>query len=188
MFRNPRGYYNAAECWQLSLTALDRIAVSVGRRPGRKLIVWIGPGWSAFARLAWLTTNNQQQGLFDYIAVVATALREARITLYSIDPAGVGHGQFYYENYLKGVATVKQVDYRDLLLQVLAQQTGGLVFFGTNDIASLIDRCTADANAYYILSFNPPPASHPNEYHSIEVQIDKPGMRARTRTGYYAQP
>ena len=188
MFRNPRGYYNAAECWQLSLTALDRIAVSVGRRPGRKLIVWIGPGWSALARLAWLTTNNQQQGLFDYIAVVATALREARITLYSIDPAGVGHGQFYYENYLKGVATVKQVDYRDLLLQVLAQQTGGLVFFGTNDIASLIARCTADANAYYILSFNPPPASHPNEYHSIEVQIDKPGMRARTRTGYYAQP
>lgn len=152
------------------------------------MIVWIGPGWPAFARLAWLTSRNQQQELFDYIADVATALREARITLYSIDPAGVGHGQFYYENYLKGVATVKQVDYRDLLLQVLAQQTGGLVFFGTNDIASLIDRCAADANAYYVLSFKPPPASHPNEYHAIKVQIGKPGMRARTRTGYYVQP
>ena len=27
-----------------------------------------------------------------------------------------------------------------------------------------------------------------DEYHTLEVKVDKPGLTARTRTGYYAQP
>jgi hypothetical protein len=39
-----------------------------------------------------------------------------------------------------------------------------------------------------VLTFNAPPAAHANEYHGLEVAIDKPGLTARTRTGFYAQP
>jgi hypothetical protein len=28
----------------------------------------------------------------------------------------------------------------------------------------------------------------PNEYHALEIKLGKPGLTARTRTGYYAQP
>ena len=28
----------------------------------------------------------------------------------------------------------------------------------------------------------------PNEYHALEIKLDKPGLKALTRTGYYAQP
>jgi hypothetical protein len=28
----------------------------------------------------------------------------------------------------------------------------------------------------------------PNEYHALEMKFDKPGLKALTRTGYYAQP
>jgi VWFA-related protein len=86
------------------------------------------------------------------------------------------------------VAAAKQADYGDLFLQVLATQTGGQVLFGSSDLASLIDRCAADASAYYVLSFDPPTASQANEYHAIEVHISQPGLKVRLRTGYYEQP
>ena len=70
---------------------------------------------------------------------------------------------------------------------MLAAQTGGQVLEGNNDLASLIDRCIADAKAYYVLTFHPGPAAHANEYRSLAVEVDKPGLKARTRTGYYAQ-
>jgi VWFA-related protein len=86
------------------------------------------------------------------------------------------------------VDTPNHVDYGYLLLQVLATQTGGKALSATNDLAGLIGNCMEDARAYYVISFNPPPSAHPNEYHSIEVQIDKPGLKARTQTGYYSKP
>ncbi len=44
-----------------------------------------------------------------------------------------------------------------------------------------------DTRAYYELSFRPLPGE-PNEYHALEVKVDKPGLEARTRTGYYSGP
>ena len=187
------GLFDAEERWQLSLRALDLLAASMSKTSGRKMIVWISPGWPGFSGFQWLRTQKDQDELFDYIAGVSTTLRKARMTLCSVESEGATLGRFsgrnsFYRNFLKGVAAVKQADYGDLFLQVLVTQTGGQVLFGSNDIASMIDRCAADADAYYVLSFNAPPASHPNEYHGIEVQIGKPGLKARTRTGYYAQP
>lgn len=190
-FGHGGGVYVADERWQRSLRALDLLTASMSKTPGRKMIVWISPGWPGFAGFEWLRTQQDQDELFDYIADVSTALRQARMTLCSADPIEMvvpDQRNFFYRNYLKGVVSAKQADYGDLLLQVLATQTGGQVLLGSHDIASLIDRCTADANAYYVLSFNPPPAAHPNEYHEIKVQIEKPVCKARTRTGYYAQP
>jgi VWFA-related protein len=191
VFGQSGGLFGAEERWRLSLRALDLLAASMSKTPGRKLIVWIGPGWPGFTGSEWVRTQKDQGELFNYIAEVSTELRQARMTLCSVDPGGAGQfnvRNFLYRDFFKGVASAKQADVGDLFLQVLATQTGGQVLFGSNDLASSIDRCAADANAYYVLSFNLPPASHPNEYHAIEVQIGKPGLQARTRTGYYAQP
>ena len=95
--------------------------------------------------------------------------------------------RFYYESFLKGVGSANKVQNGNLALQVLAAQSGGQVLNSNNDIAKLIATCLADAQAFYTLSFDSPPADHANEYHSLQVTIDKPGLTARTRTGYYAQ-
>jgi hypothetical protein len=73
-------------------------------------------------------------------------------------------------------------------LQVLAAQSGGLVLNSTNDLASAIADCVSDADAFYVLSFDSARADHANEFHALEVKVDKPGLTARTRMGYYAQP
>ena len=55
-------------------------------------------------------------------------------------------------------------------------------------MAGEIATCVADANGFYVLSFDGPAGDGPNEYHALEIKIDKPGLKARTRSGYYAQP
>jgi hypothetical protein len=52
----------------------------------------------------------------------------------------------------------------------------------------LITSCLADAKEYYTLAFEYPPADNANEYHTLDIKVGKPGLTARTRTGYYAQP
>ncbi len=133
-----------------------------------------------------------QQDLFGTVVATSTELLRARITLYSIDTVGAadaGNTSFnYYRDFLKGVSAPKQVLPGNLALQVIATQTGGRVLTSNRDIGKQIDNCINDANAWYVLSFDSPPGDHPNEYHKLDVKIGKPGLTARTRTGYYAQP
>jgi hypothetical protein len=110
------------------------------------------------------------------------------MTLYDVIPVSdLSRGDNYVQ-YVKGVRDINHVDLGDLYLQVLVTQTGGQNLIGSSDLASLIERCIADAKTYYVLTYNPSPAAHPSEYHDIEIKIDKPGLKARTRTGYYSQP
>ena len=54
----------------------------------------------------------------------------------------------------------------------------------SKDLAALLDQSVADSNAFYELAFDPGKGK-PAEYHQIEVNVGKPGLIARTRTGYY---
>jgi VWFA-related protein len=171
-----------------SLKALNLFAVQQSKRPGRKLFIWLGEGWSVYSRPNSIGGPKRRQSIYDYVASLSTALREARITLYEVLPdSNIGRSDVYMQ-YVKGLRDINHADLGDLLLPVLATQTGGQVLMGVHDLASLIDRCVMDTKTYYVLTYNPPPAAHPDEFHDIEIKVDRPGLKARTRNGYYSQP
>jgi VWFA-related protein len=117
-------------------------------------------------------------------------LRQARITLYSIDPLGMddfGARASLYQAYLKGVTKPSQVNPANLSLQVLAAQSGGLVLNLSNDVTSLLQKCISDTDAYYELSVDQPSDAKRDEYHHLEIKLSNPALAARTRQGYYAQ-
>ena len=186
------GFYGADERLQLSLQVLERIIQYETKQPGRKLLIWISPGWALLSGPEVELTKKQQDEIFREIVAFSGQLREARITLYAVDPLGTADAgsfrAFYYESFLKGVASSNKVEEGDLALQVLAVQSGGRVMNSSNDVPGLIAACFADSKAYYSISFESPPADHPDEYHALAVKVDKPGLTTRTRTGYYAQP
>jgi VWFA-related protein len=186
-----QGFYGDADRVQLSLGSLEGLASHVATEPGRKLLIWLSPGWPLLSGPEVELSAKDQQMLFHTVVSLSTELREARITLYSVDPLGVADGgsfrTLYYESFLKGVSSAKQVQNGNLGLQVLAAQSGGRVLNSSNDIAKSMASCLLDAKSFYTLSFDSPPADHPNEYHSLQIKISKPGLTARTRTGYYAQ-
>lgn len=187
------GYQQFAQMREKSLQALNDMAVKMSGMPGRKLVIWISSGWATFANVSDQKSPKELEALFTFIAGISTELRAARITLYSVDTHGVDRnmvwqGNPYYQEFVKGVSTPKQANNGDLGLQVIAAQTGGKVLYGSNSMAKMIDQCLADSQAFYVLTFNAPHAAHANEYHAIQAQVNKPGLKVRTRMGYYSQP
>ena len=190
--RRSQGVYGAGERLQSSLAVLKQLIDYAGPRPGRKFVIWISPGWPLLSGPGIQLTAKYKEGLFNDIVALSGGLRRARITLYSIDPLGMadagGLRTSYYQEFLKAVKNPNQAQIGNLGLQVLAAQSGGRVLNSSNDIAGEIATCIADANAFYVLSFESPAGDGPNEYHALDVKIDKPGLTAHTRLGYYAQP
>jgi VWFA-related protein len=184
------GIYGADERFQLSIKALATIAGDDTSRRGRKIILWISPGWPLLSGPRIEVTAEQKNRLFATIVGLSDELRKERVTLYSIDSLGASEGVgrvFLYQQYVKGVSKPSQVAIGDLSLQALAEQTGGLALNST-DVMGLLHRCLADLDAYYEITVDALPAEQPNEYHHLEVKVDKPGLVARAREGYYAQP
>jgi VWFA-related protein len=190
--RRSEGVYGAVDRFQLSIRALNSVAGYEEGRPGKKLLIWVSPGWPLLSGPHVDLTTKQHQQLFDEIVLASSALWRARITLYSVDPLGTadagGLQTNYYQEFVKGVNVEHKALFGNLALQVLAIQSGGLVLNSNNDIAGQIATGIADADAFYVLTFDAPAADGPNEYHALEVKVDKPGLKARTRTLYYAQP
>ncbi|MGB6497915.1 MAG: VWA domain-containing protein [Candidatus Acidiferrum sp.] len=189
--RRSAGFYGAAERYQLSLKALEMLLVHEAPRPGRKIIMWISPGWPLLSGPNVDMSSKQQEQVFENIVKLSDQLRAASMTLYNIDPLGVadiGVRTSYYKDFVKGVSEPRQVQAADLGLQVLATQTGGLVLNAANDLTAELQQCIADAQAYYEISFDPPLSDKVNEYHHIEIRVGDKKLTARTRQGYYAQP
>jgi VWFA-related protein len=193
--RNVRpnaGFWGAAERFQYSLDALRELGAREASVPGRKIILCISPGWPLLSGPNVEIDEKQQQQLFADIVGLSTQFRQARITLYSIDPLGTADAAssriFYWQNFLKGVSKPSQVQPGDLGLEVLATQTGGVALSSSNDIAALLRKCLSDTSSYYELSFDPLRGDRTDEYHELRIRMTQPGLTARTRQAYYSQP
>jgi VWFA-related protein len=186
------GGYDAIERMQLSLNTLRMIVQAEAAKPGRKLLLWIGPGWPMLENPGYTDSDAVRRSRFNVIVDLTQQLREARMTIYNInalDPGSRGVMRVdYYKNFLKAATSPNRVDSGAVSVPVFAVHTGGRVFDASGDLPTLINECVADAKFYYTLGFNPSAADHTDEYHDLALKVDKPGMTARTNTGYYAEP
>jgi VWFA-related protein len=165
---------------RLSLHALGSIAISQRDIPGRKVVVWIGPGWPV---LGGGDTS------FDEITKLSTRLREARITLDNVtvwpNPEAPA---FDYHSYLEPPLRPKDMQPAKMALQVIATHTGGLVLDSSGDLDQDIEQCVELARSFYTLTFNPPHTQNVDEYHELGVQVDRPSLTVLAPSGYYNEP
>lgn len=186
------GVDGASERFNLSIKWLVMIAENLGQEPGRKLLVWLSPGWPMMNRADTHTSPQGVRLLFDHAVDISTTLREAHVEMESVSLAGTMNdnvlGADFYESFLKGVRDPDKTDSGNLNLKVIAVQSGGMVMSPDNDLAAQIRTCVEDAGAFYALSFDPPKTERADDYHDLKVVIDRPKLTARTSTGYYNQP
>jgi VWFA-related protein len=183
-------FYGAAERLGYSLAALRQLTASLAPQPGRKIVLWVSPGWPLLSGPRVELTSKQQQQIFSDVVSFSTQLRQAGITLYSVNPAGNTESILrasYYKDFLKGVSKPNQVAAGNLGLPVLALQSGGLALELDNDLTAQLQKCISDAAPYYEISFDAAPTERPDEYHELEIKLAKPGLTVHTRQGYYAQ-
>jgi VWFA-related protein len=84
-----QGIYGAMERFDMSLKALTSIVAYEGTRPGRKLMIWFSPGWPLLAGPNLQFSRKDEEQFFNSIVAASTGLRQAQVTLYSIDPLGL---------------------------------------------------------------------------------------------------
>jgi len=179
--------------FELSTLQMISIAERAAQRPGRKLLIWIGPGWVIPDQANLRNRKEDQPPYFKEIVELATWLREARISIYNISPQAGKSGSAspraaFDEAPPEGVKSVGQAEAKDLSLGALAIATGGEVRKPDNAIAGQIAACIEHANSFYTLSFDPPASDHVDAYHALQVLVARQNTVTRTRAGYYDEP
>jgi VWFA-related protein len=169
-----------AERYATAFFTLRRVAQAVMGHPGHKNMIWIGRGFPPYnlVNAPVDTANRLNNAVQDCVNV----LRDARVTLYTIDPAGVLSDPGKYG---------EDARFNDPLggnyqFAELARATGGTALYGRNDVDTEINTAIQDGSSFYTVTYRPTNSSlDPQKFRKITVTLDRPGLKVLTRQGYF---
>jgi VWFA-related protein len=148
---------------EVTLSALEALVVRLGGlREGRKMVIFVSQGPPTFF--------GRDASLQDRMRGIAQAASRGNVTIYPVDPRGLG---------------MQAAGSRDTLFQ-LAAETGGRAITDTNDPMAGLSRVLNDASAYYVLGYQPTRVEDDGKYHKISVKVKRPGVHVLARQGYWA--
>jgi VWFA-related protein len=146
-----------------TLDQLKQLVIYLSGIDGRKNVIWIGTGNSDLISHGCQDLRLPLQQIYDLLG-------NAQITLYPLNPSGVGDLNMTY-----------------LAMEAMAEATGGLAYYERNDLDTLMNRAAESGTHYYTLSYSPPSLAYDGRYHAIKVQTGKPGLHLVYRKGYSAE-
>ena len=117
------------------------------------------------------------------------------------DNAGPNMGQVHrlmdtYERFTTEQIAVSPIDPRgvsdnmgtsQLAAVEVAEQSGGIASFNSNDLTSRVAEAIDKGSRYYTLSYVPPRRKQDGHYHKINVSVSIPGAHLVYRQGYNAE-
>jgi VWFA-related protein len=181
--------------------ALLAIVQSLAQFPGRKTIVFFSEGLpvspALSARLDWVIDMANGANITAY-AVDANGLRakstmaapkkemdtfaEERFTQLG---TGTDRTDQPLTMALERVEDTIRLDSRTGLAR-LAEQTGGFLIEGSNDLSSAFRRIDEDNQFHYLLSYSPRNSTFDGKYRAIQVKVHRSGVDVFARKGYRA--
>ena len=171
------------ERYATAFITLRRVAEAVMGHPGHKNMIWIGRGFPPAHRTGPGWSIDTENRLFSAVQDCVNILRDARVTLYTIDPAGVLVDPGVY-----GGDPMIDPFGGNYEFNKLAKATGGRTLYGRNDVDMEIQTAIQDGANFYTLTYRPANvALDPQKFRKIKVTVDRPGLKVVTREGYYLQ-
>lgn len=170
------------------LSTLTELAHATEAHPGRKNVIWIGPGLPALNSLQAMD-RTARDTIREAVLRCSTSLLRARLTLSTIDPKGIviGTTELIVPSAAGTILTNGGDPALDeLSFEQLALQTGGQVHRMRNDVDTEIRDTAASAAEYYTLSYYPTNKDWNGKYRQIRVTLADPNLRAHAREGYDA--
>ncbi len=165
-----------------AFATLTRVAEASVGHPGHKNMIWIGRGFPTLNRANITVDDNQRVN--NAVQRTVNELRDARVTLYTIDPAGVMTDPGQY-----GWAAQTFAPFGgDPDFEKLAIATGGRALHGRNDVDAQIGSAIRNGSELYSLSYRPTDnVEDYTKFRNITVTVDRPGLTVFTRRGYYLE-
>jgi VWFA-related protein len=148
-----------------SLSTLTALLSALQQIEGRKAVVLLTDGLVSPCRDQFETSERLRR--------ITDLANRGSSVLYAIDTRPVG-----------------RVDKFDEDLQYLADRTGGLSG-RSNDIESLLTKAARDQDGYYLVAYEPPPATFKKgrlQYREVKISLRNPELHLRSRAGFYSVP
>lgn len=156
-----------------SLGAVRFVLDGLLRMPGRKSIVLVSEGFAQYDEM------GDRSRAFDAVRALTELANRASVVIYAFDPSG-----------LKALRNLRSESEMRAGLSSLAADTGGLLLVDSNDLRGAITRVLDDQQGYYLIGYSPDQVSRPGQkgaaYHRIKVTTRRPGLRVRSRRGFYS--
>jgi VWFA-related protein len=179
-----------------TIAALDSIAKHLARLPGRKNLVWISgsfPIYPGFKAVTGRYETSRQKSFTAEAARTARLFSEANMAIYPVDARGL----FSVGKYSAGGSrSARSMQARDSpnpfhadnldVMKLLADGTGGVAFYNTNDVSKALRQAVDDAQVTYTLGFYPAQETLDGKYHELNVKVARKGLDVRHRKGYIA--
>ena len=172
-----------SERYNTAFITLRSVAEAVMGHPGHKNMIWIGRGFPPSRRAQGGWSIDTENRIFSSVQDCVNILRDARVTLYTIDPAGVMVDPGVY-----GGDPMVDPFGGNYEFNKLAAATGGRTLYGRNDVDMEIQTAIQDGANFYTLTYRPANSlQDPQKFRKIKVTVDRPGLKVVTREGYYLQ-
>jgi len=151
-----------------TIDQMNQVAAYLSGIAGRKNLLWIGTGIPTMIIpvVPCAAADQFQKPLSRTYARLA----DAEVTLYPVDPSGVGN-----------------LGARQLSMEAVAEATGGVAYYETNDIGNAIAQAVGSGSSYYTLSYVPPNPAYDGRHHAIGITVNRPGIHLVYRKGYDAE-
>lgn len=164
--------------------SLIEIAKATQGHAGHKNLIWIGRGFPAIPRNE--VPPGKDDPLGTAIAQCTNLLRDARVTLYIIDPAGVAAASATLD--ATGDLSIDDPFGDQVGFEMMATATGGQSLHGRNDVDHMIGTTVSDGQIFYSLAYRPSSSittDNPKQFRRIRVEPKDGTLVASTREGYY---
>ena len=171
---------------QITLSQVDDVLRSLASLPGRKICLLVSDGF-----LVGMGTSDEQTR---HLRAVVDAATRSGAVVYALDARGLtttggdssSAGAPAPPGLRERVDRLAAQEFRETL-SGLANDTGGFLVRGTNELASGLRRMLEDNDAYYLMAYAPANTKRDGRFRRIEVRLPRrPGLVVRTRRGYFA--
>jgi VWFA-related protein len=174
-----------------SLNAIRYVMQGLRDIPGRKSLIL----FSEDLGLPSVDSSaNMRQSTEDRLRKLADEANRASVVFYAIDPRGSIYtgptaSDATVDSSLIGARSLQLITSQDGMV-LLAQKTGGLFYAGSNDLNAPLRQAIDDGDGYYLMGYQPEEKTFNADmdmpkYHSITVRVKRPGLRVRSRSGFF---
>ena len=211
---------NDAQYREGAVRTLENVAASLIAAPQRrKAIIYVSPGVfadldasaPALARQGQSMMNRQaNSSLNTRLPDLYRRMREGNVTIYTIDPMGLGGLESYVQRTAPGFPAFGQAKNHSSMadwyaiedpplppllahrmayvsldfLKAAAENTGGLAITDTNDLVGGVERILQENASYYLLGFSVPPGHRAGSLHRLQIKVNRSDVTVRARSGY----
>ena len=195
---------------EMTANAMEAIANHVATIPGRKNLVWVSGSFPLSILVeAFGLADRDNETTGGYATEAAQALNRVNMAIYPVDASGVvTNGGMDPSRNGDSLSDPNAIQYcadcvskapgnspgmldrqnmRDSE-RMLADATGGLAFYGSNDISAAMKRAFDDGRYAYTMGFYPAHRDWNGRFRKIKVQLKMAGVQLRYRNGYVAEP